>query len=660
MTVTRSERTAEPAVEPAAVSRRAARAAVPPRRGGEYRRAWSLLMDHRGPRAPFVLALVLLVLEALTAVVEPLPIAYVVDFLKGDKPSLRQQGMPTLFGTERIETIVLLGLAIIAIAAVNSAADSLAEVALARGGRVLGYKLRVAMYAGLQRLSLAYHDRRRTGDVLTRVTGDVLVVEEFVVGSLSNLVASLLLLTGTFAVLAYKSASVALVAVVIVPVLAVVSELFSRRIKKESKRQRSREGELASTATEMLSSIRLVQSYGRGSVDLRKFSQQSDQSMRAALGVATVQAQFSFVIALLEALTIASTIWLGVWLVDGSAITVGTLLLFVLLIQNMFKPARKIVSEWNKVGKLLASAERIAELLDRQPAVVDSPHARPAPPLKGRLTFDGVSFSYHSETEEGLPGGQRPVLSDVSFDVEPGEVVALVGPSGAGKSTVAQLVPRLYDPDVGAVRVDGVDLRELTLESLRRQVSLVLQDTALLSGSVAENIAYGIDGATPDDVVAAARLANAHEFIESLPDGYATMLGERGATLSGGQRQRIAIARAFIRRAPVLILDEPTTGLDTGSTALVVEALRSLMQHTTTVVISHDPALVRCADRILVLDDGQVRQQGSHASLLAAGGLYAELFGSHQLHAVPAPTTSVRVPPPPGRGRHRRPSPYDG
>lgn len=616
---------------------RAVRDPVAPTRRGEYRRALGLLRQHRGSRKTFVVALLLLVLEAATAVVEPLPIAYVVDFLKGDKPSLRAHGMPALFGTERLETVVLLGVAIILIAVVNSSADSFAEVALARGGRVLGYNVRVAMYAKLQRLSLAYHDRRRTGDVLTRVTGDVLVVEEFVVSSLSNLIASVLLLAGTFGVLLYKSPTVALLAAVIVPVLAVVSDVFSRRIKAESKKQRSREGELASTTSEMLSSIRLVQSYGRGHVDLQRFSTQSDMSMRAALGVATVQAQFSFVVALLEAVTIAGTIWLGVWLVDSNAITVGTLLLFVLLIQNMFKPARKIVSEWYMVGKVLASVERIAELLDRAPAVVDSPDAVPAPPLDGRLTFDHVDFSYHSETEEGLADGERPVLSDVTFDVQPGEVVALVGRSGAGKSTIAQLVPRLYDPDAGAVRLDGIDLRRFTLDSLRRQISLVLQDTVLLTGSVAENIAYGVDGASAADVVAAAQQANAHDFITALPDGYATMLGERGATLSGGQRQRIAIARAFIRRAPVLLLDEPTTGLDAGSTALVVEALRTLMRGTTTVIISHDAALVRCADRILVVDDGQIRQQGTHDRLTRADGPYAELFGGGQLaHPGPA------------------------
>jgi ABC-type multidrug transport system fused ATPase/permease subunit len=601
----------------------------------DYRRGFALLRRYHGGRRPFLLGALLLLVEALAAVVEPIPIAYLIDYLQGRAAALRDLGWPSFGWSERTATLTLLVLGIVALAAVNSAADSLAEVFLARGGRVLGYNVRVAMYSHLQRLSLAYHDKRRTGDVLTRVTGDVLVVEDFVVKSLSNLLGSFLVLVGTVAVLLWREWTVALVAVVVIPTLALVSDYFSRRIKAVSKTQRAREGELASTTQEMLTSIRLVQSYGRGSVDLQRFTEQTDQSMRAAVGVATVQAQFSFVIALLEAAAISAIVWIGVLLVDRNAISVGTLVFFILVAQNMFKPSRKIVSEWYKVGKVLASVDRVADLLDLVPAVEDSPDARPAPALTGSLAFRDVTFAYHAEPGDDAP----PVLRDVSFQLRPGEVVALVGRSGAGKSTVAQLVPRLYDPDDGAVLVDGVDVREYTLESLRAQVSLVLQDTVLLSGTLAENIGYGIDGATADQIERAARFANAHDFIESLPKGYDTELGERGATLSGGQRQRISIARAFIRRAPILVLDEPTTGLDADSTRLVVGALRTLMSGTTTIVISHDPTLVRCADRVLVLEDGRVAEQGTHTELQAAGGRYAQLMRGwyEQYEAYPEP-----------------------
>jgi ABC-type multidrug transport system fused ATPase/permease subunit len=582
----------------------------------DYRRGFTLLRRFHGGRRPFVLGSLLLFVEALAAVVEPIPIAYLIDYLQGRAQALRELGWPALGWSERTDTLVLLIGGIILLAAVNSAADSLAEVCLARGGRVLGYNIRVAMYSHLQRLSLAYHDKRRTGDVLTRVTGDVLVVEDFVVKSLSNLLGSALVLIGTVAVLLWREWTVALIAAVVIPLLAFVSNYFSRRIKAVSKTQRAREGELASTTQEMLTSIRLVQSYGRGSVDLQRFSQQTDKSMRAAVGVATVQAQFSFVVALLEAVAISAIVWIGVLLVDQSAISVGTLVFFILVAQNMFKPSRKIVSEWYKVGKVLASVDRIVELLDLVPAVEDSPDARPAPSFSGRLAFEGVTFAYHAEPGDDVP----PVLRAVSFEVRPGEIVALVGRSGAGKSTIAQLVPRLYDPDLGAVCIDGNDVRRYTLESLRSQVSLVLQDTVLLSGTVAENIGYGIDGPTLEQIEHAARCANAHDFITSMSAGYDTEVGERGATLSGGQRQRIAIARAFIRQAPILVLDEPTTGLDAESTRLVVGALRTLMRGKTTIIISHDPSLVRCADRVLVIADGSIADERSIAGLQDTAG----------------------------------------
>jgi ATP-binding cassette, subfamily B, bacterial len=603
-------------------------------RASDYRRGFALLRRYRGGRRPFVLGALLLGIEALAAVVEPIPIAYLIDYLQGRARALQDLGWPSFGWSQRMGTIALLVLGIILLAAVNSAADSLAEVSLARGGRVLGYNVRVAMYSHLQRLSLAYHDKRRTGDVLTRVTGDVLVVEDFVVKSLSNLLGSFLVLVGTVTVLLWREWRVAVIAIVVIPTLALVSDHFSSRIKAVSKTQRSREGELASTTQEMLTSIRLVQSYGRGSVDLQRFTEQTDKSMRAAVGVATVQAKFSFVIALLEAVAISAIVWIGVLLVDRSALSVGTMVFFILVAQNMFKPSRKIVSEWYQVGKVLASVDRIVDLLDLVPAVEDSPDAEPAPALSGRVGFQDVTFAYHAEPGDDAP----PVLRDVSFEVRPGEVVALVGRSGAGKSTVAQLIPRLYDPDDGMVVVDGVDVRRYTLQSLRSQVSLVLQDTVLLSGTLAENIGYGIDGATAEQIEHAARCANAHDFIESLPQGYDTEIGERGATLSGGQRQRISIARAFIRHAPILVLDEPTTGLDADSTRLVVGALRTLMDGTSTIIISHDPTLVRCADRVLVLDDGGIVEEGTHAELQHAGGLYTELMrgwssepeGAHQ------------------------------
>jgi len=598
------------------------------RRAEDLRRTTRLFRRYMGGPKVYNIGLALLVLEAVSAVVEPYPIAYLVDYLQGARPSLDKLGFPILVSSERIGTILVLTMAILLIAGVNSAADSLSEVYMARGGRTFGYRLRVAMYSHLQRLPLAYHDTKRTGDVLTRVTGDVLVIEDFIVKSVSIIFGSLLVLVGSFALILYQSWRVAAIALVVVPMLALVSNHYSRRIKTASKSQRDREGELASTTQEMLGAIRLVQSYGRGTVDLERFSTETEQSMHASVRSANIQAQFSFVVAIAEALAISAVVWLGVWLVDRNAITIGTLVLFVLLLENMFKPARRIVSEWYKIGRVFASVERIDDLMRRKVVVQDLPGAVAAGPLRGALRFRHVRFTYPAGCVDGAAPARRPqVLDDIDFAVAPGEVVGLVGFSGAGKSTAAQLVPRLYDPDEGAVLVDGHDIRHLTLGSLRRQVSLVLQDTVLLSGSVAENIGYGIADATLADIEDAARMANAHGFIGALPEGYATLLGERGSTLSGGQRQRIAIARAFIRRAPILILDEPTTGLDAESAETVVSALRSLMRGRTTILISHDLGLIRCADRILVMSGGRIVEAGGHESLLHAGGIYADLVG---------------------------------
>lgn len=592
----------------------------------ELGRAVGLLRRFVGNRRTLVFALLLLGLEAATAVIEPVPIAFLIDFLQGSRPPLREMGFPPLLASAFIETVMVATVALVAIAAINSAADSLAEICFARAGRTFGYNVRLALYAHLRKLGMAFHDQRRTGDVLTRVTGDVTVVEEFVIDSASDLAGSLLVLCGSLTFLLARSWQVALVALLVVPLLAVVSNHYSRRIKAATRKQRAHEGELATTTQEMLTSIRVVQTYGHAGSDTKGFAEQSAATKRAALEGAGVEARFSWVVAVLEALAIAAIVWIGIWLIDSSAITVGTLVLFILLTENMFKPTRKIIKEWYTIGRVYASVERIADLLDRKPDVQDAPDAMPAPPFAGHIRFKRVFFAYIADAGAGRPRQAPPMaLHDVSFEVEPGAVLAIVGHSGAGKSTIAQLLPRLYDPYLGAVLVDGTDIRRYTLDSLRGQISLVLQDTILFSGSVADNISYGLVEPTSEKITQAARLANAHEFIEQLPEGYATMLGERGANLSGGQRQRIAVARAFVRNPPILVLDEPTTGLDGQSAQLVLEAIDTLMHGKTTIIISHDMNLIRRAGKICVVDAGRIVEMGTPAQLQQAGGLYAEL-----------------------------------
>ena len=579
-----------------------------------------------GHRRWFVAAFLMLVVEAIASVLRVYPIGYLIDFLEGKRPPL---WFPWI-ASPQYRTIALLTTAIIVFAALDSLGDSLAEIFLARGGRSLGYAMRVMLYSHLQRLSLAFHNRQRTGDVVRRVTSDVEQVEAFIIASLSDIAGSVLLLIGTLAFLLFHSWEVMVLAVLVVPVLSLVANYFYRRITATARLQRAREADLASAAHEMLTAVPVVKTFGRSDYEEQRFAEDSRKAMAAALDSAGLEARFSWIFHVFEALSISAVVWLGMWLVDRGALSVGTLVLFVILIQNMFKPTRKLIKQWAAIGKVRASVERVAEVLARSPSVHDMPGAVEAPAFRGEVEFRHVSFTYQPDPEDAASATPadlqaRPALDDVSFRVRPGEVVALVGPSGAGKSTIAQLVPRLYDPQAGEVRIDGHDIRDFTLDSLRRQISLELQETILFRGSVAHNIGYGRDGATREEIVAAAVRANAHEFIARMPDGYDTELSERATNLSGGQRQRIAIARALVRDAPILILDEPTTGLDAESAHLVLQGLHELMKGRTTIIITHVPHLIQRADRIVVIREGRVEQTGSHAELLRAGGLYASV-----------------------------------
>jgi len=566
------------------------------------------------------IALVAMLGEAVTDILEPWPIKIVVDNIQqSNKLPGRLGGVITgLFGQNHY-AVLNFAVAAVAVIAIVGAVSSYFEKYLTTSvSQWVGHDLRRTLYHHIQWLSLAEHDESRTGDLITRVTSDIEVVQDFISAALLGILVNVLTLVGMIGVMFYLNWRFTLIALSVSPVLFLVVYYYTRRIKRASRAVRKKESELLSLVEEVLTSIRVVKAFAREEYEQKRFESESLENVEAGLQARSVKAKLAPVVTVIVAIGTCLVLWYGARLALVGQLTIGTLIVFLLYLGKMYKPMRDLSKMTDTVSKAMVGYERIQEVLEIESRVRDEPGARQAPKFKGQIEFAQVSFNYGGDTE-------KPILKDISFKIEAGQVAAFVGPSGAGKTTLLSLIPRFYDPVSGHIGIDGTDIRRYRLKSLRDQISFVLQETLLFRATIWENIAYGKPGAPPKEIKRAAELANAQEFIEEMPDGYDTMVGERGVTLSGGQRQRIAIARAVIRDTPILILDEPTVGLDAASERSVIEALDKLMKGRTSVVIAHHLSTIRHADVIFVINDCELVEQGTHEALLANNGVYAEL-----------------------------------
>ena len=593
-----------------------------PGRAGTLATASRLLRRcSRGETWPVVAGLMLLLGGSLVSLLQPWPLKLVIDCVINGAPApwwLKALSQAAGGAHHRLALLIILCAGLLIVHVLAGALTVLSTWALVAVGLRMVFRLRCELFDHMQRLSLRFHDSTSVGDALYRVTWDSYSVQAIFNGGLMPAITSLVTLVGIAAVMFTRDWIVTAIALgVAVPLILLVRRM-DRPMTEHSLRVHERESEISTRVQETLSGIRAVLAFGQEAFESERFRRHAESSLRASLRLTVIQTLSQSLVTVLLAAGTALIIAIGAWRVLQGRLTAGDVVLMASYVAMLFKPIELLAYTATNVQGSVAGAHRVLAILDAQPDVADAPDALDLPGrARGAIRFENVSFGYDAD---------RMVLRDVSFEVPAGATAALVGPSGAGKTTLVSLVLRFYDPTCGAVLLDGYDLRRLRLRSLRGNISLVLQDPVLFCASIAENIAYGRPSASRSEIEQAARAAGAHDFIMALPEGYDTRIGERGVNLSGGQKQRIAIARAFLKDAPVLVMDEPASALDAESESRLVEAVERLRAGRTTLIIAHRLSTARAADMIIVMDQGRIVETGTHEQLLAAGRLYARLY----------------------------------
>jgi ABC-type multidrug transport system fused ATPase/permease subunit len=582
-----------------------------------FRLIRSLMRPYRGTL--FVILIAMLVQTAMS-VAGPWPLKIILDNVVGThklSPWLDDLLRPILSGGSKMQIAAAAAVAAVLIAVLGAVASYVANYYTTSVGQWVANDLRIRTYHHLQQLSLTYYDNHETGTLLSTITSDVQTIQGFASSSTLGIVVDILTIVAMLFIMFWLNWDFTLIAVAVTPFMLLLVSRFKKVVKKATHEVRKEQSKIVSVVEAGLQSMRVVKAFGRQDLAEGELAEVSEATVEASLKARRVKALLSPIVAITVALCTAVVLWRGSALILAGTMTAGALTVFLSYLSKFFKPVQDLATMTNTIAQAAVGVERIRGILDADTVIPEHPDAREAGTLTGDIEFEHVAFAYTADA---------PVLKDVSFKIKAGQLVGVVGPTGGGKSTIVSLIPRFYDPSAGVVKIDGVDVREYKFLSMRDQIGYVLQETVLFEGTVRDNIAYGRKGVTEQQILEAAKLANADEFIARMPHGYDTMVGERGETLSGGQRQRIGIARAVIRNNPILILDEPTAALDTESERLVIDALEKLMKGRTVITIAHRLSTIRDANKIIVLKEGVVAEEGTHDELVARGGVYAELY----------------------------------